>query len=537
MTPFQGLRLWGRRAPRGERAAALLSAAVVLSLLGYVVVPALSGGSTANGGFGGVGPAGAGQRAASAAGHAGGLKALARSGAPAATPSANGSTTGAAAVVTGGNVSGSVKSAPAITGNSAAGSTGNGAATGKQGCTSPPGTDQGVTSRTVKVAVILVDVAGSANNTLFGTPSPDVQKQWYQYVIDALNATGGVACRHIVAQYFSANPLEQASLHQTCLDVVNSQPFFVMDLGAYFLFTSEAECYPQNHLPFVSSQLVPNAEKERYYPYLFGQAIADNVYRNAILALHQRGFFSSTNGFAKLGFIYRSCDSSVIAAMESAIAQAGIGSDQLVTFNVGCPSGFANPADLQQAVLKFKTSGVTNVTMAEMGPDFGNFTNIAEQQGFRPKYGLAQDSIVPTTYSSAHGNYANIANAIAITPDRFGEEHTPGYRPTAGTKWCNKIFAAHHVTDVYHQPDSVGGGMCDELQLFSVALAHAPAVQRNALAAGLAASRSIDFAFPFGPSEFTGPRPTTGGQFWRTLQFYESCRCWRVVDRKFHPSF
>ena len=528
MTPFQSFRLWLRRAPAGERAGALLATAVVLTLLGYVVVPAATSSSSADAGFGAPGAA----ATSGSSVPAGTTKRAARVAAAAGTTSAGGSAAGGSVTAPS---SSSTSGGSVVVGNAT--SANGGSSDAGQACSSPPGTDQGVTDRTVKVAVILVDVAGSANNTLFGTPSPTVQKQWYQYVIDSINATGGVACRHIVADYYNANPLEQSSLHQVCLDVTNSKPFFVMDLGAYFLFTSEAECYPQHQLPFVSSQLVPNSEKERYYPYLFGQAIADDVYRNAILALAERNFFSKGNGFAKLGFVYRSCDSSVISTIEAAISQAGVASDQLVTYNLGCPDGFASPTSLQQAVLKFKTSGVTHVTMAEMSPDFGNFTNIAQQQNFRPKYGLAQDAIVPTTYTAAHGNYANLANAVVITPDRFGEERTPGMKPSAGTRWCNKIFATHKVTDVYHQPDSVGGGMCDELQLFTVALAHAPAVQRNALAAGLAASGSIDFAFPFGPSRFTGKRPTTGGQFWRSLQFFEGCRCWRVTDRTFHPSF
>ena len=64
----------------------------------------------------------------------------------------------------------------------------------------------------------------------------------------------------------------------------------------------------------------------------------------------------------------------------------------------------------------------------------------------------------------AYNNRANarlskndIDGAIAVAPDRFGEEHTPGYHPTAATQWCNRIFAARHVSDVYHQPEFIGG--------------------------------------------------------------------------------
>jgi hypothetical protein len=29
----------------------------------------------------------------------------------------------------------------------------------------------------------------------------------------------------------------------------------------------------------------------------------------------------------------------------------------------------------------------------------------------------------------------------------------------------------------------------------------------------------------------------TSGQFWRVLQFFTSCDCWRLVDATFHKSF
>ena len=46
MTPFQQFRIWARRAPLGERAAAMMAAALVLGVLGWLLVPTGSGTST-----------------------------------------------------------------------------------------------------------------------------------------------------------------------------------------------------------------------------------------------------------------------------------------------------------------------------------------------------------------------------------------------------------------------------------------------------------------------------------------------------------
>jgi hypothetical protein len=87
------------------------------------------------------------------------------------------------------------------------------------------------------------------------------------------------------------------------------------------------------------------------------------------------------------------------------------------------------------------------------------------------------------------------------------------------------------------QDDGLGGVACDDMWLFAAAVDHAPVLQRNALAAGLQASRSLDFSYPQGPAVFTGYHATGGGEYWRVIQANSSCSCWRVIDQTFHPSF
>jgi hypothetical protein len=61
-------------------------------------------------------------------------------------------------------------------------------------------------------------------------------------------------------------------------------------------------------------------------------------------------------------------------------------------------------------------------------------------------------------------------------------------------------------------------------------------MQPEAMAAGLQRTKSIVFSFPQGPNDFTAPRTTTGGQYWRVDQFFKSCGCWRVADATFRPT-
>jgi hypothetical protein len=72
--------------------------------------------------------------------------------------------------------------------------------------------------------------------------------------------------------------------------------------------------------------------------------------------------------------------------------------------------------------------------------------------------------------------------------------------------------------------------------MLTAAINHAPAIQSDALAAGLQAAKSVDFAFPQGPNDFTREGTTTGGQYYRFDTFSSECNCWRVTSPRFQRS-
>ena len=413
-----------------------------------------------------------------------------------------------------------------------------GAASAGGGCVSPPGSDQGVTSTEVKIAIILLDTSGSGSITLaFDIPPTAEQKANWQIVVDDINAHGGVACRKFVPLFFTANPVDQADVQQKCLDVVAAHPFAVVDTGAYFSYPALAVCYPQHQLPFFNSGVLPQELLDRHYPYMFGSGTFEVFFRNFVFGLKDRGFFSSANGFKKLGYLYRDCLAGAAEKVTGWLHDVGVSDDQVVTYNLGCPSGFAAPSDLQQAILKFQQNGVTHVTETQAGPDYANFTTLAQQQRFKPKYGMPDD-VVFTAYSTNHPDFDNIADTIVITSSRIGEEHTPGLmNSNPGTVRCQAIFKAAGRPPIEDQTLHHGGLTCDAAWFVAAAIDHAPVLQRSRLPEGLRAAKSVDFSYPGGPADFTRPRTTTVGQFWRSLAFVPSCQCFRVTDRGFRPTF
>ena len=525
MTPFQEFRLWLKRAPSGDRMATGVAFALVLAVMAWLFVPQVA--STGEGE----------QLGGPAAGAEGSAVVPGQAGVPGATNhEAGGAVTGGSPV--GGTVSttktGTGPVAPSGSGKSPG--AGPGLATGavKGGASCPPGSAPGVSDKRIKVAVIIVSIAGPAANSVFGVASPEQQRAFYNAAIDDVNARGGAGCRQIVPQFFEANPADQSNLHQTCIDIAQAGVFAVLDTGAYAQFPL-VDCYGRNKIPYFGSYLVSSVLQATYYPYLFNFNTIERLHRDTVFALRDRGFFTGAD-VKKLGFLYRDCDDALIRSIRGWIRESGLPDSKLVTYDLGCPTALASPGDMQQAVLKFQQEGVTNMTTAGLQADFASFTRIAQQQRFKPKYGLPNDSVVSGTDGAQPPDFDNIDGAVAVTANRYGDDRTPGTTMSPGTVRCNAVLKKRGMAPVYEQP-AAAGNTCSNVWMFDAAVDRAPALQRNALAAGLQAAKSVELSFPQGPNDFSGARVTTAGQFWRPLEFTKACKCWRLLDRKFKPSY
>jgi hypothetical protein len=520
MRPFQEFRLWTRRAPGGERALALVGVSLVVALFAWMLVPD-DGGTPTDSAIAGAGVAGTGAPGVGATGPADG---------------------GSAATTDGSAVAGPAGSAGAASGGAAAPGTSGPPATagagGPKGCQSPPGSATGVSATEMKIGVTLVNIAGAAANTLFGVPSAAEQKSDYEAVIAAVNREGGIACRKLVPRYWEVNPVDLRDTQQTCLDVAQAGVFANLDVGAWTL--AGPACFAQNKIPyFGGGNFISQKQAESLYPYVFAFNTFDNLQRDTTFGLRDRGFFDPAKGFKKLGFFHRDCNPEVISKQLEWFRRAGVAESQVVSYNFGCPFGTANPADVTQAVLKFKSEGVTHVTYSNAVGDLPSFTRTAQQQAFKPMYGLPDDAMIQIFYGSQPPDRNNLTNAIAIVPSRDAEERTPGYQPSAGTQRCNAAYAAAKLPAVYRETGSgpLAGNVCNQLWMLKAGVENAAALRQDQVALGLQKAKSVDFSYPQGPNDFSAPKVTYGGQFWRVAQLMPSCGCWQIIEREFKPSF
>lgn len=523
MRPFQAFRFWARRAPLGERVGAGVAIAIVLALIGWLLVP---------------GTGGPGSRELAVSGGTQGTLStsaeptpISASGAESAAPPGPAGTIvgsdGDRGVVQGrtGPPATRLDGAPATTI----------AGTDTQGCVAPSGQAKGITAKEVRVAVVLTEIVGPAANQLFDIPTPAQARADYEAAIAGVNREGGVACRKLVPRYVNANPVDESQMMQVCRDVADADLFAVLDTGSLATRPAVLACFGQRRIPYFGAFYITDTARRQFYPFIYSFYYKEQLYKTTVFALRDLGFFDPGRGFRKLGFIYRDCEREAISAFRRWMAEV-VPDAQVVTYNVGCPAAFANEADLLQAVLTFKREGVTHVTTGNMQGDMARFTAHAEQQGFRPKYGLPDEALLSIATGSRAPDPNNIANAIAITLSREAENNTPGMAPTAGTQRCNAYRAAAGLKPVYEVPANAGNS-CSQVWMLRGALGAAPELSVTALQLGLQRARSIDFSFPQAPNDFTAPGTTTGGQFWRAAQFMPGCRCWQLATREFRRGY
>jgi hypothetical protein len=515
-TPFLEFRLWWRRASAGQQSAAVGALVTVLALIIWIAVPLASGPSSTNLGAG-----------------SNGARALGTGGSTGAGPGGAGDTGGAAGAGPAAAGSGSsTGTSLAAGGPSAAGAGGAGGAAGSPGallaagCSGQP--------KNTSVGVVLINAAGL--NSVLGVPSVSSQQAMWSAAIDSINKSGGAGCNHLVADFQTYNESDSSTAQSSCLAFVQHKDFAVL---SGFLPQNPDTCLLQNHIPVVEEIPISSKDLQQFSPYYFSAAGQIQViYRNFANAARQFNVFNPANGFKKVGVFYSDCQPEVNAAMMADLQAVGVPPSAIDRSDLGCPSSFAAPSVIEQAVLKFKSDGVTTATIDNDIKDTQNITKTSQAQGFHPRWAIPD---MGTTAVTANPAFApdpnNFDGALAISPNQYGANNSPGFHEGPADTACDQIMTSHGQPGTMTSPDQFAGAVCNLVWMFAAALDHAPSPAPDQLAAGLQRVGSIPFAFPDGPNNFSAPGTTTGGEFWRPLTYFSSCGCWRLANPNFQPSF
>lgn len=525
MTPFLHFRIWFRRASAAQKGSSVLSVAVLLALVVWTAVP--SGHSASSVSVSGV----AGPFAA------GGAPGTGPGGAPSSGPAPAATVTSTTLAESGTAPAGGTASAatapPPTSGAAASAGTptvGAGQASGGSTTVATQCTRRG----TLKIGVVVPDAGGGSINSVIGAPPTSQEEADYAAVFDSVNKAGGVDCYNLVGDYATADLTNPSSANSGCLQFKQDHVFAV--LGGFEPLFSD-DCVLQAHIPTFDELPIPQAEAKKYYPYYFTDYPSyELLYKNFVEAANRMGYFGPAHHFAKMGIFYENCTPEINQALLADLAAVGVAGAKVDTYNLGCSSAFASPAAVEQAVLKFKSDGVTTATIDDDIADGQNISNIANQQGFKPAWILPDyGEVAVQNSSSEHPNPSEFDGAMAITAGQYGAIGS-NLPETAATKQCDQVMTSHGLPAVYQSPDQFAGSTCGQVWMLVAALRHS-GINPTTIPAGLQAAKSVDMPFPLGPNDFTVPGTTWGGEFWRPLNYSAACQCWKVTNPTWSPSF
>ncbi|HVE98505.1 MAG TPA: ABC transporter substrate-binding protein [Mycobacteriales bacterium] len=255
------------------------------------------------------------------------------------------------------------------------------------------------------------------NNTSF-TP-----REAFEAFVAAWNARGGLAGRKIEPTYAelrSSSTTYAADLQAACERFTeDAQVAFVIGSSGIF-FQSYAECLADRRTPMFSADyamgddIALRAASSVFTPTTI---TADARARVVLQRLTAAGRFTSKD---KLGAVVEGCPFNERAYDRTVVPVAKrLGLTIAERFVSRCFEGIDDfgglASDMQNAVLRFQTAGVTQVVLVSGGAEANMmllFATAADAQGYQPGYGLTSGAI--PAVQEANTPRSQLANAVGV---------------------------------------------------------------------------------------------------------------------------
>lgn len=363
---------------------------------------------------------------------------------PAATPTTGASTAGASGPAS----TTAVATAPTFAGEpSTPSSVAVGAAANAPTCGRTGG--QGVTPSTISLGFMHSSDVGQANRSIGGNQWREGEpKSFGDAYIRWFNKTGGLCGRKIVPVWIDEKTVTGASPdandQAACTALTqDNKVFAAMSMGTFR--PNRLACLTRAGVIAldVSSLLTSDAEEARqhfdhfYQPYKF---TLDRFLPIYVDQLVKANYFDKG---ARVGLLYTDVpaeERAIKRVLIPALQARGITvADQArVTHTYGIDSFAAAQAQTNNAVLSFQTRGVTHVLAPIDSYSFGSFIGRADQQGYKPRYGISfsATSGIRGGYGMAQSEQFDGAVMVTWAPALSPNEAWA----TPGTKQCLDIL-------------------------------------------------------------------------------------------------
>ena len=253
--------------------------------------------------------------------------------------------------------------------------------------------------------------------------------------------------------------------------------------------------------------------------------------RTYAAGLAAQGFFDD----AKVGLVYDDGPTFTKVAEEVLLpALREVGADVVATATNsihGANDLAPGSSQMSNAVLSFRTEGVTHVLFFEVWQGWFLFARHAESQGWRPRYGLSTQNAAQIMIESGLVELNQLVGARGVGWNP-GVDILPGEMPsTARKELCLKIYAdAGVVVDSSNTQGHHGAlAVCTALLTLADAGARVEGpLSPQSLARGLEALGS-ELQNANLPSARFGPGRHYGADAWRAMSYDEACTCFHYT--------
>jgi hypothetical protein len=388
-------------------------------------------------------------------------------------------------------------------------------------------------SKNLETGFTVIGASQSTQGSVNERPMVDALVKW-------LNSTGGITGREVVPVIIEYDALADGSWDQQAAKACN---FFTQDNEVLAVVTSHVggtdalqRCLSKAKIPVVQQNQWPydSVHYREFAGYIYqpSRMIADRWAPVYIRGLKDAGYFEG----ATVGLLRFSGETFDRLTARYKDALDGVGVKIASEFTVTTPTGTSDfgamNSQLQSAVLQFQSKNVTHVIFAEYGsiiPFF--FTNVAESQGFRPRYGASSIDL-PATMAGQNPEEQLKARGGAIAISWIpGQDvrRTEDPRDKTGGPWdaCQKIMNDAGITPAH---PLYAGYNCENVWFVRAVLDKASEVSSAGFKTG-AELLGTSFQSPFGwPATRFGAGRSDGAVLVRTMVFKPTpCRCFQYV--------
>lgn len=449
-----------------------------------------------------------------------------------------GTAAGGAATASGGTTASGGGGGAAASSDAAAGGAGG---SGQSGGTAAGATGRmgpGITAKEIVIGIGIADDANTANEANLGTKglTRGDTERYYNIMREKINKSGGIAGRKVrysVFRFSNTNTDSSRNEQAACAHWTQDDRAFtaMFSYSANFL-----SCAQKNGMSTTFSGLTYSDDRiyATYPTHIEHSAMSlTRQMLNLPKGLVAEKYFDKGYKLGVITYDQPTSARAVDGTLAPALARLGhkITDIRRISYLQSTNDLGKLTAEMQNAVLSFKTQGITHVIIVdEKGVLTLLATAAAENQNYRPRYGLNSQNGLTVIAGQVPPGQLNRAVGIGWFPQLdVPERELP---PNAGRERCLATFSKHGEEPANANNAGVMVGICERINFVKAAVeAGLPDITAESFARG---AESLGSSFPSAMglrNNIFGPGRHAGAGYYRHVRYDRECNCFHYTSK------